>query len=158
MIDMDALKIAKDIHQKVHKSFIYESDEQNYQMSEHWTSHADDVYKMWHQAFADEIENPDTEKRFKDDCDGFALTCAELLIVADVPREKVKIIICHTETGEGHLVCALDHENNTYILDNRYRFVYYWEEATRIGYRWDYFMSFDEPGVWKKVDNGTITT
>lgn len=141
--DMDVLRVAKNIHYKVHGLFTYEFDEKNYQMMEHWTSHAAEVNEG---------------KPFVDDCDGFALTCAELLIEAGVPKENVKAIICHTETGEGHLVCGIDYGNDTYILENRYRFVYKWEEASRIGYRWHYFMTFDNPGVWNKVTNETTIT
>jgi len=137
------LGLAKNIHYRTHFLFHYVHDDKNYQMTEHWTSHADDVNKG---------------RQFEDDCDGFALTCAELLIEAGVPKDQIKAIICTTETGEGHLVCGLDYGDNTYILENRYRFVYNWKEATRIGYKWHYYMSFDEPGVWNQVTNATTTS
>ncbi len=58
-------EIADKVHSLVESKFTYIHDDKQYMMSEHWTSHAKEVL------------NGDD---FKDDCDGFANTCAELLI------------------------------------------------------------------------------
>ena len=100
-------------------------------MDEHWTSHADEV---------------DAGEDFRDDCDGFALTCAELLIRAGYNKKDVKVIYCTTETAEDHLVCGVDVDDTTYILDNRYAMVYNYK--SKPGYKWKYFMRFDTPGTW----------
>ena len=82
---MTKLSKVKKLHKKVFQLFHYEYDEKNYLREEHWTSHADEV-----------LENKD----FSDDCDGFALTCCELLIRDGFDRSQVKAIICDTETGD----------------------------------------------------------
>ena len=55
---------------------------------------------------------PEDFDRVRDDCDGFALACRELL------REKghePRLVCCLTERGGGHLICAL----GKVALDNR---------------------------------------
>lgn len=128
------LKIGREVHYSVLKLFKYEHDEKQYQQIEHWTSHADAVEKG---------------ETFKDDCDGFALTCADLLIRKGVPKDKISIVYCLTEGGGGHLVCGLYTDGTTYILDNRYDKVYPWES---MDYTWKYFMKFDSSGKWYKVE------
>lgn len=130
------MTLAKQIHAKVFSLFDYVHDIDNYMMEEHWTSHAAAVNEG---------------KRFKDDCDGFAFTCCELLIEAGVPREDILFIICKTETGEGHAVCGLHEGDVTFILENRYRQVYDWE--TRTNYQWMFYMNMDKLGVWHKITN-----
>ena len=139
---MPDLKTVKDIHTKVWKHFIYVTDKRNYMKEEHWTSHAKEV---------------EEGKKFKDDCDGFALTCAELLIKAGFAKKDVMAIYCVVETGEAHLVCGVHVDDETYILDNRERSVYNWEKK-KTGpknkrYKWGYFMPFNKPGKWLKVTN-----
>lgn len=126
----------KQIHDKVHSLFTYKSDRRNYKLDEHWTSHANAVER---------------DERFTDDCDGFALTCAELLLRSGVHRSKVSIIYCETETGEPHLVCGVNDDNCTYILDNRFYSVYEWRSKR---YKWLYYMMLDEMGTWRKIENG----
>jgi len=128
--------IAAKVHSMVDKKFIYVSDKKQYMVNEHWTSHAEEV-----------LQGDD----FKDDCDGFACTCAELLIREGVDRSEVSVIYCETETGEAHLVCGIVAESSTYILENRYNYVYDWK--SRPGYKWFYFMKFDDVGQWFKVKN-----
>lgn len=134
MNDLEIHNTALNIQAKCWKLFLYVPDEINYLKEEHWASHAEEVNQ---------------NKTFEDDCDGFALTCAELLIEAGVPRDKVSVVYCVTETNEGHLVCGVETNNTTMILDNRYRKVYDWQE--RNDYDWILFMKFSERGVWRKV-------
>lgn len=132
------LQLVKNLHKEVWGLFDYKTDKRNYQIMEHWTSHADAV---------------NMGETFSDDCDGYAFTCCELLINRGIlqPRD-VNFIVCETEYGEGHAVCGVDVEGRTMILDNRDRSVYDWELSPKgKAYKWLYFMSFDDPGQWKRV-------
>ena len=131
------IEVAKSIHRKVWKCFNYVSDERQYNVPEHWTSHAKEVNEG---------------KLFSDDCDGFAFTCCELLIESGVDRSNILFIVCETETGEGHAVCGFTDGETTWILENRYDHVYDWNK--RSGYKWFYFMNFATPGTWHKITNG----
>ena len=74
----------------------------------HWTSHADEIDGVW-----------------RDDCDGFACTAAELLIRRGVEPEKVSLIVCQLPAGR-HAVCGvMEVENDPYILDNIQRGVWF---------------------------------
>ena len=128
-------KIAYKIHSLVKSKFTYVHDSKQYMMNEHWTSHAEEVLQG---------------DNFKDDCDGFALTCAELLIREGVDNQDVSVIYCETETGEAHLVCGIVTDGTTYILENRYNYIYDWK--TKPNYQWFYFMKFDDVGQWFKVN------
>lgn len=136
MDDIEIINICNSIQRKCWELFIYVHDNKQYMVEEHWKSHADLV---------------EQGKRFRDDCDGYALTCAELLIKAGVPRDRVIAVYCVTETGEAHLVCGVNTETTTYILENRYENVYDWKARPR--YQWILFMNFNEPGTWRKVVN-----
>jgi len=131
---MDVKEIAKEIHKKVWGLFDYVGDKRNYNKMEDWRSHASSVNEG---------------KRFKDDCDGYALTCCELLIEAGVPREDVKMIVCQVENGGWHAVCGVDAEGTTYILENRYKKMYDYRD--RKDYTFHHFMKFSDPGQWHKV-------
>jgi len=131
---MTKLSKVKKLHKKVFQLFHYEYDEKNYLRDEHWTSHADAV-----------LENKD----FSDDCDGFALTCCELLLQDGFDRTQVKAIICDTETGESHLVCGVDIDETTYILDNRYDYVFDWSKKR--DYTWRYYKVFSMTDKWFQV-------
>ncbi len=125
------------IHRLVESRFTYVHDNKRYMQNEHWTSHAAAV-----------IDGQD----FQDDCDGFANTCAELLIrEPGIDKKDVSVIYCVTETGEDHLVCGLASDGKTYILENRYDYVYDWTSKPK--YRWKYFMKFNNPGQWFEVNN-----
>lgn len=115
------------VHAEVMRRFIWAPDAETFGVPEHWTSHADAV---------------DKGQLFEDDCDGFALTCAELLLRRGVPREDVRIALCWTETGEYHAVCIA----SDMLLDNRQRWTIPWSKA---GYKWDKSMRLSEPGVWR---------
>jgi len=129
-------EIVNKVHSLVESKFTYMHDDKQYMQSEHWTSHAEEVLNG---------------ENFKDDCDGFANTCAELLIREGIAKDKVSVIYCVTETGEDHLVCGVDVDGKTYILENRYDNPYDWKSKPR--YDFKYFMKFDNPGQWFKVNN-----
>tara|TARA_R110002124_G_scaffold124481_5_gene283467 strand:+ start:132 stop:545 length:414 start_codon:yes stop_codon:yes gene_type:complete len=137
------MKVSKQIADKVHalveKRFTYVHDDKQYMMNEHWTSHANEVL---------------AGDGFSDDCDGFSNTCAELLIKEGIDKKDVSVIYCVTETGEDHLVCGVAIEGKTWILENRHNKCYDWAGSFKPGkYEWKYFMKFDDPGQWFKVNN-----
>jgi predicted transglutaminase-like cysteine proteinase len=117
---------AREIHAKVYKLFTYVSDQVNFGVPEHWTSHASSVR---------------SGIPFSDDCDGFALTCAELLL-----EYNPAIAYCVTKTGEGHLVCIL----NSWVLDNRYPLPYKLDSR----YKWKQFMYMDDKKWVRSLRNG----
>lgn len=115
----------EDIFDEVYDGFDYVPDQEQYQVSEDWRAHY--------------------TKEFGDDCDGFAITCAVRLHEAGYdPR----LIYCKTETGGGHLVCGVDTDTETLILDNRYHYV---RSAGDLSYTWVSSMRSSEPGVWREI-------
>jgi predicted transglutaminase-like cysteine proteinase len=125
------MKIHEEIFYKVKRLFIWTSDKVIHpDYYDHWMSHADAV---------------DRGEIFRDDCDGFSLTCAELLYRAEYAHDQIRIAYCQTETGEGHLVCLA----SGWLLDNRQRHVWAWNEIT--GYKWISSMSLGEPGIWRRM-------
>jgi predicted transglutaminase-like cysteine proteinase len=136
MTDEELLELCKETQAKCWGLFNYVHDDKQYMMEEHWTSHADEVNEG---------------KEFTDDCDGFALTCAELLMQAGVPKDKLSAVYCVTETGEGHLVTGVVVGDKTIIMENRFKKVYDWNHNP--GYTWILFMKFSEAGTWRKVEN-----
>jgi predicted transglutaminase-like cysteine proteinase len=122
------MEIAETTHYKALTHFVYTPDKQLHpDYFDHWQSHADEV---------------EQGLIFRDDCDGFAMTCAELLTRAGVDRSKVRLAFCRVETGEGHLVCVCD----GWVLDNRQRKIKRWES---LPYEWISSMRMDEPGTWR---------
>jgi len=120
--------LARKIHQQVKSHFIWTSDMENYGVPEHWRS------------YADEIEKGDV---IRDDCDAFALTCAELLIRQDADKNDIYLIFCLTETGGGHLICVYD----GWVLDNRQRDIIAWD---KLPYTFIKSMQLAEVGTWRK--------
>ena len=93
----DIKEIVDQVHKDIHDAFTYTSDEKMHGVKEHW-------------------QFPTDMSDIKDDCDGFAIACRAKL------REHgldTRLVVCSTETGEMHLVCA----SGNYILDNRYNSV-----------------------------------
>ena len=120
----------QDIHQRVLRRFIWTNDEEQYGVWEHWTSHADAIER-------DEI--------IRDDCDGFAMTCAELAVRAGIEKSLVRLATCFVETGSYHCVAIV----SGWVLDNRQRFIIPWNS---LPYRWDRSMKLSDPGVWRKME------
>ena len=128
----------KALHKKVFRLFYYQHDDRNYGVMEDWRNHAHSV---------------NNNLMFIDDCDGFAFTCVKLMLERGVPPENVLFIVCETETGEGHAVSGVTVDDKTYILENRYRYVYDWEKEPLGKYVWKFYMKFDDPGQWHKITN-----
>ena len=118
----------------VRDGFEYTSDMDNFGKREDWREHLDEV---------------NDGSGWKDDCDGFALTCAMKLSEAGIPDEAIRIMYCKTETGGGHLVAAVDLEDDTLILDNRQRYLVSAAELPR--YEFISGMRLSEAGTWRKI-------
>jgi predicted transglutaminase-like cysteine proteinase len=125
-------EVAEQIHSKVHALFNYKDDKSSYDVVEDWRSHVDAVERG---------------EEFTDDCDGFAVTCSELLAKAGVPADKISLIFCQTETGGHHLVCGLETDETTLILDNRFPQVWAWDDS----YTWIKRVTADDPKYWKEI-------
>jgi predicted transglutaminase-like cysteine proteinase len=122
--------LIENVHWDVLTHFIYVPDKKQFPtFFEHWRSCADEVE-------ADQI--------FRDDCDGFAMTSAEILVRSGADKNKIVLVTCLTETGGGHAVCVAD----GWLLDNRQRTAWRWDD---VPYIWQKSMKMDEPGVWRKI-------
>ena len=109
------------------------------------TTQFPEILDDW-RSYADDVEQGIP---FQDDCDGFAMTLAELLVRRLIPPESVRLVICDTEPpAEGHLVCMVD----GFLLDYRQPLFLAWDKA--IGYTWFFSMTMGEPGVWKAISIG----
>lgn len=108
-----SLAIIDEVFNIVRSRIRYESDEKVFGVQEFW--------KSW----KDEIQS--TNKTFfKDDCDGFALTMAELLIAKGIKKEHVAICYCaiieddYPGQKEYHLATKVFNEEDGfwYVIDN----------------------------------------
>lgn len=118
-----------DVFREVKGCFIWHSDQAQHGICEHWTSYADDV---------------DDGVVFRDDCDAFALTCAELLVRAGITTDRVAVVTCTDAKAQGHAVCRVD----DYVLDNQCRGV---RHISSLPYQWRSSMSLAEPGIWRDL-------
>jgi predicted transglutaminase-like cysteine proteinase len=119
----------QEVFDKVRNLFIYIPDQEQFNIPDDWRSHADEV---------------DNNQVFRDDCDGFAMTCAEVLVRNGINKDLVKLVYCLTETEDGHLVCVVDNK----LLDNRQRCLWNWNE---VPYTWVSSMKMSDPGIWRKI-------
>lgn len=73
------------------------------------------------------------------DCDSFALWCRHELQQRGIAAD---LVLCRTETGEGHLVCSVQ----GHILDNRHKWVMRRDD---LPYTW---ISLGSPdGTWRAI-------
>jgi hypothetical protein len=107
------------------------------------TTQFPEILDDW-RSYADQVEQGIA---FQDDCDGFAMTIAELLVRRSVPPESIRLVICETETNTGHLVCMVD----GFLLDYRQPLFLAWDKAP---YTWFMSMAMSEPGIWKTISIG----
>jgi predicted transglutaminase-like cysteine proteinase len=127
---------AKACHDRVRNLFIYQSDEKSYDVIDDWRTHADSVRNF---------------TKFTDDCDGFAMTCADLLVNDyNIPAEDVRLVLCLTEGGGGHLICIVDDEDDSWAVDNRYSYVMSWKDLSN--YTWIAHVKLDDPTQWFAFD------
>lgn len=121
----------------VDTALTYETDERNKNEIEHWESHA---YRILNHG----------NYRGMDDCDGFALTSAELCTHFGIDPSLVRIVYCDIPGYGGHLVCAVDdpENNETWVHDNNERRVVSWSS---LNYKWISYMSYDNLGNWFSI-------
>jgi len=124
------------VKRMVDKAITWESDENTIGQIEHWQSHAQRI-----------LDNEDYHTL--DDCDGFTLTSAELLVHYQIERSLIRIVFCEMPEYGGHLVCTVDdtENNETWVLDNNEPRVAKWGH---LNYRWISYMSYDNLGNWIK--------
>lgn len=72
------------------------------------------------------------------DCEDFALWCRDQLAAEDIQAD---LVLCLTETGEGHLVCSVD----GWVLDNRHRWL---QRRDDLRYSW---LALGRAGVWRQI-------
>ena len=121
-VDTPSLILSK-IHKQVISRFKYISDEEQQGMVEHW-------------------QFPVEEGLILDDCDGFAIACRKL--VKDLTHYDTRLILCTTEDGEYHLVCAV----GDFILDNRFPFPTRKDILERLGYNFKYCSGLHAGEFW----------
>ena len=129
----------QDIYADVRKNFIYTPDVEQFKLLEDWRSHANEIAQPW-----------------RDDCDGFALTCAEVAVLRGIEPIRVSVVLCLTEVGQrkrfvlpyDHMVCLISGPVGNLILDNRQRRA---EQMDNVSYKWHQAMNLAERGVWRLV-------
>jgi len=95
------------IYAALFQAFVYVPDIQQYGVVEDRRSHVEAVRQGL---------------KFKDDCDGFALTCRDLMGAAGIPAWLVTVELPRLAGGGNHMFCAFvdPADGITKTLDNRY--------------------------------------
>lgn len=95
------------IYMALFQAFVYVPDIVQYGVADDRRSHADAVRRG---------------EKFRDDCDGFALTCRNLMRAAGIPAGVVIVRLPKLAGGGEHMVCAFidPADGMTKTLDNRY--------------------------------------
>jgi len=134
MTDKELLDLCVEVHKRVHAHFVWTSDSEVWNRAEYWSQ------------FADAVERGDVTR---EDCDGFAMTCLELLARTGIEPKRLRLVACFLR-GMGHAIAAVDIGNETWILDNRYRsgMLLRWGEAP---YRYHSAMRYSAPGKWRRI-------
>lgn len=121
----------------VDRALTYKTDRDNHQLQEHWRSHAEDI-----------IATPGY--RAYGDCDDFALTYAEMLILSGIARHRVAVVYCEIRGYGGHLVCVVD---NNVVLDNNFKKPRMKTSLRREGYTFISQIRLDDPSDWIPIDS-----
>jgi predicted transglutaminase-like cysteine proteinase len=136
-----SLAIIDDVFNTVRNRISYESDERVFGKADYW--------KSW------KAEITAGPGNFKDDCDGFALTMAEMLLAKGIKKEHVAICFCAiVQEGkpgkEYHLACKVFNEDDGfwYIMDNNVNRPQRRKNAGGYGwgFEWISCMYADKPG------------
>ena len=131
-----------EVFKAVRSNIDYESDQKVFGMIEHW--------KSWKK------EISQGKSFIRDDCDGFALTMAEMLLEKGFNPEDVAICFCAiTRPGyedEYHLLCKVRNPENQvwYVMDNNVDTPQKRAFAGGPGWKFKYIscMYADKPGEW----------
>ena len=119
-VEIDILGICRKVKEMVDYNMVWTEDAVVFGVVEHWVSHADWI-----------LAHDRKKGQIRDDCDGFALTSAELCVHFGVPSDLVRVIYCEVPQFGGHLICAVDDPKtkDTWILDNNERRVISWKHS-----------------------------
>jgi predicted transglutaminase-like cysteine proteinase len=122
------MKSLAEIHKRVLSGFKYVTDLNKHGVVEDWR-------------FPENIDS------VTGDCDDFAIACRKL--VKETTPHTSRLVVCTTEQGEWHLVCAV----GQYILDNRQKSVVTKELLERRGYKFMYVSGLNPGDEWKTLRN-----
>jgi len=114
-------KTITDINRQVNFAIEYLSDQENYGISDYWA----------------------IPKNGKGDCEDIQLMKQDLLKKQGI---ESFMATCWTETGEYHAVLLVDTNKGTFVLDNRYKTVWNYDE---LDYAWDKIEV--EGGKWVEI-------
>lgn len=139
----EELKLISDVCKLVHSRLEYLPDRTTQGKPEHWQSHAERILASKHY-------------RAKDDCDGFALTAADLLALRGFDRSRIVLEFCQMIPNEFHLAVTIrdSGEGDTegdWMIDNAYPLPV---RARHTGYKWIEYMRLSELGQWKEYIDG----
>jgi predicted transglutaminase-like cysteine proteinase len=137
-----SLKIIDEVFDIVRRRISYESDEKVFGKVEYW--------KSWKKEIAAGPGN------FKDDCDGFALTMAEMFIERGIKPEHVAICFCaivddaSPRVKEYHLATKVfnEEDGHWYVVDNNVNYPQRVKNAGGYGWRFEWIskMLASKPG------------
>lgn len=134
----DATEIINAMFDLVHANMRYQYDRVAFKKEEYW--------KSWSKEIKQGMRD------IRDDCDGFALSFAELLREHGIASEHIAICYC-TINGEGHLTCKVYNtdQQEWLILDNNATKPLKRSTAEKtLGIKWVSCMYLNNPGVWVK--------
>lgn len=141
---MPSLAVIDEVFNLVRSRIQYDSDENVFGKAEYWKSWKDEILAG--------------RKNIKDDCDGFALTFAELFLEKGFEKKNVAICFCAIKedgnpTVEYHLLCKVKADDGFwYVVDNNVNRPQRRLNAGGYGWSfvWDSCMYCDQPKVWVK--------
>lgn len=90
------------------------------------------------------------DEKWTDDCDGFAATAAEFCIREGYDREDVRLVIGPLSNGENHMVCALNLDDKTVVMDCNKKNLVDWN---RLYFKPKYYMAMNKPGEWNTLED-----
>jgi len=126
----DLLEVLRSIHRTVLNNFEYKTDLEQYQTLEKWVA-------------PPEFYNGTTS--IVGDCEDFALACR--MLCREQGIENSRLVVCLTETGEGH--CVLEVEG--WILDNRMLRVKSRDRLSGQGYKWIAISGYNPKDKWFRI-------
>lgn len=119
---MNSYAIAESVQRKVNFDTEYRSDQLQYGVPEFWT-------------IAGQFG----------DCEDYALAKRQALLDKGWTHDQLGLVVCKTETGEGHCVLWVTTDHGNYILDNRYE----WPMLPKdLPYKWESMLC---GGVWLEL-------
>lgn len=134
----EELKHINDVCRLVHSRITYVPDRQTQGVPEHWQSHASRILES---------------KLYmaKDDCDGFALTAAELLAIRGFDRSRLVLEFCQAVPDEYHLALTVRDPTGDWLIDNNYKMPV---RVRHTNYSWHKMMRLSDLGNWKDYADG----